>query len=71
MCGLPSLSERIERMDQIRRDDTIQPALSQWETSLQSIAVFHWLDTNIESALPYIVSNQNFSYIISFKILKI
>ena len=28
-------------------------ALSQWETSLQSNVVSHWLDTNLESALHF------------------
>ena len=30
-------------------------APSQWETSLQSNAVFHWLGANLESALVYIL----------------
>ena len=34
-----------------RADSTIVP--SQWETSLQSNAVCHWLGTNLESALRY------------------
>ena len=33
----------------IRADSSLAP--SQWETSLQSNAVSHWLDTNLESAL--------------------
>ena len=35
-----------------RADSRFAP--SQWETSLQSKAVFHWLGTNLESALMFI-----------------
>ena len=41
----------------IRADSRLVP--SQWETSLQSNAVSHWLDTNLESALPIIQSNHS------------
>ena len=39
-------------MCQYRADSRLAP--SQWETSLQSNAVSHWLGANLESALQYI-----------------
>ena len=39
----------------IRTDSRFAP--SQWETSLQSNAVSHWLGANLESALDMVISN--------------
>ena len=49
-------------------------ALSQWETSLQSNAISHWLDTNLESALHYIIffnTGTIFSLFLLFTIFKV
>ena len=47
----PLLCEPV--MSRYRADSRLAP--SQWETSLQSNAVSHWLGANLESALRYIL----------------
>ena len=52
MLALASLSGQLAvSPTHIRADSRF--ALSQWETSLQSNDVSHWLGANLESALPY------------------
>ena len=41
-------------------------APSQWETSLQSNAVSHWVDVNLESALNTFSNATNFIELTSF-----
>ena len=44
----------------IKLMDDSRPVPSQWETSLQSNAVFHWLGTNLDSALDLVISRRLF-----------
>ena len=55
LCMLLALSNVLHQWGHwpIRADCRLAP--SQWETSLQSNAVSHWLGTNLESALPMFI----------------